>query len=493
MEDGYKRLLRPSMENETLQWAKARADGEAIQVFADNLRHLLMAPPLGERRVMGIDPGFRTGCKVVCLDPQGKLLHHETVYPHTGAQAAAHAAERIRTLVADFETEAIAVGNGTAGRETERFLRGLGLPRSVQVILVDESGASVYSASETAREELPDQDITVRGAVSIARRLMDPLAELVKIDPKAIGVGQYQHDVDQGQLRKSLDDVVTSCVNRVGVAVNTASVQLLTYVSGLGPQLARNIVAHRNAHGPFGTREALRDVPRLGPKAFQLAAGFLRIHGGNNPLDASAVHPESYDVVAAMARDAGCSVSDLMRDAALRRSIDLTRYVGDEVGLPTLHDILSELARPGRDPRERFESFSFADGIEKMDDLIPGMRLEGIVTNVTAFGAFVDIGVHRDGLVHVSELSDQFVSDPRQLVHVHQRVTVTVLEVDRDRGRIALSMKSTPGREQGVRCGPAQPSDGLPPSKPQDTKRQKVVSPGKRRFNNPFEQAFKNR
>ncbi len=492
VQDGYKRLLLPSLENELMQWAKARADREAIRIFADNLRNLLMAAPLGTRKVIGIDPGFRTGCKVVCLDPQGKLLHNETIYPHTGAQAASKAAERIRALVASFEPDAIAVGNGTAGRETESFLRALDLPKSVLLLMVDESGASVYSASEAAREEFPDHDVTVRGAVSIGRRLMDPLSELVKIDPKSIGVGQYQHDVDQGELRKALDDVVMSCVNGVGVEINTASPQILAYVSGLGPQLARNIVSHRNAHGPFRSREALKKVPRLGPKAFQQAVGFLRIRDGENPLDASAVHPESYGVVAAMARDLGRSVSDLMRDAGLRQAIDPNRYVTDQVGLPTLRDILSELAKPGRDPREQFEVFSFAEGVEKVEDLVPGMRLPGIVTNVTAFGAFVDIGVHRDGLVHVSELSDEFVSDPRQVVRVHQRVTVTVVDVDKERGRIALSMKTSsesrrtgkPKGEAATREKPAKPGAG-PKPKPSASRK-----PG---FNNPFEEAFKKR
>ncbi len=492
VQDGYKRLLLPSLENELMQWSKARADQEAIQIFADNLRHLLMAAPLGTRKVIGIDPGFRTGCKVVCLDPQGKLLHNETIYPHTGAQAAAKAAERIRALVSSFEPDAIAVGNGTAGRETESFVRGLDLPKSVLLLMVDESGASVYSASEVAREEFPDHDVTVRGAVSIGRRLMDPLSELVKIDPKSIGVGQYQHDVDQGELKKALDDVVMSCVNGVGVEINTASPQILAYVSGLGPQLARNIVSHRNAHGPFRSREALKKVPRLGPKAFQQAAGFLRIRDGENPLDASAVHPESYGVVAAMARDLGRSVSDLMRDAGLRQAIDPNRYVTDQVGLPTLRDILTELAKPGRDPREQFEVFAFAEGVEKMEDLIPGMRLPGIVTNVTAFGAFVDIGVHRDGLVHVSELSDDFVSDPRQVVRVHQRVTVTVVDVDKERGRIALSMKTSsesrrtarPKGEAAKRDKPAR-SEAGPKPKPSASR--------KSGFNNPFEEAFKKR
>ncbi len=442
LHDGYKRLLAPSLETEMRQWTKARADEEAIRVFAANLRHLLMGAPLGSKNVMALDPGFRTGCKLACLDAQGKLLHNETVYPHTGDRAAAEAARRIPEIVGTFHIDAIAIGNGTAGRETETFIRALKLPESVQVVMVDESGASIYSASPTAREEFPDHDITVRGAVSIGRRLMDPLAELVKIDPKSLGVGQYQHDVDQSDLRKSLDDVVASCVNAVGVEANTASSQLLTYVSGLGPQLARNIVAYRDANGPFPSREALKKAPRLGPKAYQQAAGFLRIRDSSNPLDAGAVHPESYHIVEAMARDLGSSVADLLHNPELRKRIDLSRYVSETIGLPTLNDIMEELAKPGRDPREKFEPFSFAAGIEKMEDLEPGMRLPGIVTNVTAFGAFVDIGVHRDGMVHISEMADRFVKDPREVVHVHQRVSVTVLEIDAARKRISLSMKS---------------------------------------------------
>lgn len=484
--DSYVRLLMPSLETEMKQWSKARADEEAIRVFADNLRHLLMAPPLGSKKVMALDPGFRTGCKLVCLDPQGKLLHHETIYPHSGAQGLATAGERIRTLVTKYEIEAIAIGNGTAGRETESFIRGLGIPEAIQVIMVDESGASVYSASEAARAEFPDQDVTVRGSVSIGRRLMDPLAELVKIDPKSIGVGQYQHDVDQGALKRSLDDTVMSCVNAVGVEVNTASPQLLSYVSGIGPQLARNIVAYRDQNGRFGSREELKKVPRLGAKAFQQSAGFLRIRDGKNPLDAGAVHPESYHVVERMARDMGCSVIDLMHDAALRERIDLSRYVTEHIGLPTLRDILSELAKPGRDPRETFEAFSFAQGIERVEDLAPGMKLPGIVTNVTAFGAFVDIGVHRDGLVHLSELSDRFVKDPREVVHVHQHVKVTVLEVDKERNRIALSMKSSP-------APPLERLGRQPVSAPKEKREStKATKGGKGRgaFNNPFEAAL---
>jgi len=447
--DGYKRLLSPSMETEIRLATKKRADEEAIQVFVENLRQLLLAPPLGQKNILAIDPGFRTGCKVICLDRQGKLLHTETIYPHLSAKAAAEASTTIRKMCERFRVEAIAIGNGTAGRETETFIRGLDLPQAIQVMLVNESGASVYSASEAAREELPDQDVTVRGAVSIGRRLMDPLAELVKIDPKSIGVGQYQHDVDQGALKSSLDDVVVSCVNRVGVEVNTASKQLLTYVSGLGPQLAKRIVEYRNEHGPFRSREGLRRVPRLGPKAFEQAAGFLRIRDGENPLDRSAVHPESYPLVDAMAKDLGCSVLDLMRDEKLRKRIDPQRYLSEKVGLPTLNDILLELSKPGRDPREQFEVFRFAEGVEKIEDVKPGMKLPGIVTNITAFGIFVDIGVHQDGLVHISEVSDRFVKNPAEVVKVQQKVTVTVLGVDLVRRRIALSLRNKPPRPEG--------------------------------------------
>jgi len=441
IEDGYKRLLFPSMETEVRLVMKARADEEAIRVFAENLRQLLLAAPLGEKNVLAVDPGFRTGCKVVCLDRQGKLLHTDTVYPHASKKEADEAARKISDLCGRFNTEAIAVGNGTAGRETEAFLRGLGLPGQIHIISVNESGASIYSASDAAREEFPDHDVTVRGSVSIGRRLMDPLAELVKIDPKSIGVGQYQHDVDQAALKRTLDDVVMSCVNAVGVEVNTASTQLLSYVSGLGPALAKSIVAYRNEKGPFTARKDLKKVPRLGPKAFEQSAGFLRIRGSSNPLDASAVHPESYPAVEAMAADMGCSVADLIADEALRKRIDLKRYVTDTVGMPTLTDIMGELARPGRDPREQFKAFAFAEGIEKMEDLRPGMKLPGIVTNITAFGAFVDIGVHQDGLVHVSQLADRFVKNAADVVKVHQQVMVTVLSVDLPRKRVSLSMK----------------------------------------------------
>ncbi len=439
--DGYKRLLCPSMEGEVRLETKKRADEEAIRVFAENLRELLLAPPLGQKNVLALDPGFRTGCKVVCLDRQGKLLHHEAVFPHEPQRQTEQAASRLTELCAKFAIEAIAIGNGTAGRETDAFVRGLALPGKPIVVMVNESGASVYSASETARGEFPDHDVTVRGSVSIGRRLMDPLAELVKIDPKSIGVGQYQHDVDQAALKHSLDDVVMSCVNSVGVEVNTASRELLVYVSGLGPTLAKNIVAHRDEHGPFRSRQELLKVTRLGPKAFQQAAGFLRVRGGDNPLDASAVHPESYPVVDAMARDLGCSVPDLLQSPERRARIRVERYVTDAVGLPTLNDILQELAKPGRDPREKFEPFAFADGVSKLEDLKPGLRLPGIVTNVTRFGAFVDVGVHQDGLVHVSQLASRFVKDPSEVVKVGQKVSVKVIEVDLARHRIALSMR----------------------------------------------------
>ncbi len=482
--DGYKRLLSSSMETEIRLATKKRADEEAIRVFAENLRQLLLAPPLGQKRVLAIDPGFRTGCKVVCLDRQGKLLHHETIYPLQSEKLAVDAGMKIRALCERFEIEAIAVGNGTGGRETEAFIRRLDLPTNVQVVMVNESGASVYSASEVAREEFPDQDVTVRGAVSIGRRLMDPLAELVKIDPKSIGVGQYQHDVDQGLLKSSLDDVVISCVNRVGVEVNTASKQLLMYVSGLGPQLAKAIVEYRNEHGPFRSREELKKVPRLGPKAFEQAAGFLRIRDGENPLDRSAVHPESYPIVEAMAKDLNCSVIDLMQDEKLRQRIDLNRYLTEKVGLPTLQDILEELSKPGRDPREQLEVFRFAEGIEKLEDVKPGMRLPGIVTNITAFGVFVDIGVHQDGLVHISELSNRFVKNPSEVVKVHQKVVVTVLDVDLERRRISLSMKGSQPSTDGSPKGEKKGEGRKPERKPRE----------KDRFtNNPFAEAFRNR
>lgn len=444
VQESFKRLLGPAMETEIRMELKRRADEEAIRVFADNLRELLLASPLGQKSVLAIDPGFRTGCKAVLLDAQGKLLHNDVVYPEQGARSAAEAAEKVLAFIKHFKVEAVAIGNGTAGRETETFVRKLNLPASIPVVMVNESGASIYSASDVAREEFPDHDITVRGAVSIGRRLMDPLAELVKIDPKSIGVGQYQHDVEQTALKKSLDDVVISSVNRVGVELNTASKQLLAYVSGIGPSIAEAIVAFRNANGAFKSRQELLKVPRLGPKAFEQAAGFLRVRNAENPLDESAVHPESYGIVDAMARDLGCSVRDLIKNELLRKKIALKNYVTDKVGLPTLNDIVSELAKPGRDPRQRFEAFSFSEGVEKITDLTVGMKLPGIITNVAAFGAFVDIGVHQDGLVHVSQLSDNFVKDAADVVKVQQRVQVTVMEIDLERKRIALSMKSKP-------------------------------------------------
>ena len=436
--DGYARLLAPSLETELWAELKAKAEQEAITVFASNLRELLLAPPLGPRRILALDPGFRTGAKMVCLDDQGGLLVWRTIFPLTGQGQAAEAGQAVRDAVHKHAIEAIAVGNGTAGRETEAFVRELNL--GVDVILVNEAGASVYSASEIARREFPDLDLTYRGAVSIGRRLMDPLAELVKIDPKSIGVGQYQHDVDQPALKRSLDDVVVSCVNRVGVDVNTASPELLAHVSGLGPVLAANIVEHRRENGPFADRRGLLKVKRLGPKAFEQCAGFLRIHGGKNPLDGSAIHPERYALVERMAKDAGRAVADLLRDPAARERIDLNRYVDGEVGLPTLRDILAELDKPGRDPRPSFQIFRFAD-VHAIGDLEPGMRLPGIVTNVTRFGAFVDVGVHQDGLVHISKVTDRFVRDPAEVVRVGQQVSVTVLEVDAARKRIGLSMR----------------------------------------------------
>jgi protein Tex len=445
IKDSFARLLSLSMETEARLFTKTRADQTAIDVFAQNVQQLLMAPPLGQKTVLAIDPGFRTGCKMVCLDRQGTLRHTETIFPHLGAGGAAKAGDTVVELCQRFHVEAIAVGNGTAGRETETFLRTLKLPSAIPIVMVNESGASVYSASPVAREEFPDHDVTVRGAVSIGRRLMDPLAELVKIDPKAIGVGQYQHDVDQGILKQRLQDVVISCVNRVGVDVNMASPQLLTAVSGVGPQLATNIVAYRQEHGPFASRTALKKVPRLGAKAFEQAAGFLRITDGEHPLDASAVHPERYAVVNAMAKDLGCTVKDLMKDSVRQRTIDLTRYITEEVGKPTLTDILTELAKPGRDPRQQFEAVKFDEGVQSIEQVTPGMVLSGVVTNVTAFGAFVDIGVHQDGLVHISQLANKFVSDPNTVVQVNQQVKVTVLEVDIPRKRISLSMKAVHG------------------------------------------------
>lgn len=441
--DSYKRLLAPSMENEFRAQLKERADAEAIKVFTQNIRELLLAPPLGRKRVMAIDPGLRTGCKVVCLDQQGALLHNDVIY--LVGSSTDQAATKLVSLFQKYKTEAIAIGNGTGGRETETFVRELigdkKLPAGTLIVMVNESGASIYSASEVAREEFPDHDVTVRGAVSIGRRLIDPLAELVKIDPKSIGVGQYQHDVNQTSLKKSLDDVVVSCVNNVGVELNTASKQLLSYVSGLGPQLAANIVKVRNENGPFRARDQLKKVPRLGAKAFEQAAGFLRIRDAQNPLDNSAVHPESYGVVDAMAKDLTCTVADLIENKDLRARIDPKKYVTDKVGLPTVNDILAELAKPGRDPREPLSPVQFAANVTKPEDLKEGMRLEGVVTNVTAFGAFVDIGVHQDGLVHISQLANKFVKDPHEVVRVNQRVKVKVVSVDLDRRRIALTMK----------------------------------------------------
>jgi len=440
LRDGYKRLLQPAMETEMRAMVKKAADEEAIRVFAENVRQLLLAAPLGQKRVLALDPGFRTGCKMVYLNEQGNLIENKTIYPHTGDRATQEAAAEIKNWVSNYKVQAIAIGNGTAGRETEAFVKGLQL-HGVQIIMVNESGASIYSASEVAREEFPDKDVTVRGAVSIGRRLMDPLAELVKIDPKSIGVGQYQHDVDQKKLQTSLDDTVISCVNAVGVELNTASKQILSYISGLGPQLAQNIIDYRAKNGAFKKRSELKKVPRLGEKAFEQAAAFLRIRGSENPLDASAVHPERYELVEKMAKDVGCKVKDLLESAELRNKISIQKYVNDEVGLPTLKDILNELAKPGLDPREEFEAFSFTEGVNEIKDLRVGMKLPGIVTNITNFGAFVDIGVHQDGLVHVSQLANKFVKDPNEIVKVQQKVMVTVTEVDEARKRIALSMK----------------------------------------------------
>ncbi|MBK9769696.1 MAG: RNA-binding transcriptional accessory protein [Candidatus Obscuribacter sp.] len=451
VEDAYDRLLAPSMETELRGELKKRADIDAINVFTKNLRELLMAPPLGQKSIIALDPGFRTGCKLVCLGSQGDLLHHDVIYPHMdgsgdGAKQAKLTAEKkLVDFAKKHQVAAIAVGNGTAGRETEEFLRSIDWQHyqvdTPQIVMVNESGASIYSASEVAREEFPDYDLTVRGAVSIGRRLMDPLAELVKLDPKSIGVGQYQHDVDQPALQSSLDDTVISCVNSVGVELNTASKQLLSYVSGLGNQIATNIVKHRQENGPFKARTDLKKVARLGPKAFEQSAGFLRINDAKNPLDSSAVHPESYKVVEAMAKDLGVAVADLISNAELRKRIDLNKYVTDKIGIPTLRDILQELEKPGRDPRAALEPMKFADGVHSIGDLKEGMKLPGIVTNVTAFGAFVDVGVHQDGLVHVSELTNKFVKDPSEVVTVQQKVQVTVLQVDKDRKRISLSMK----------------------------------------------------
>ena len=439
--DAYKRLLKPAIETEFSAMSKDKADEEAIRVFAENLHQLLLAPPLGQKRVMGIDPGFRTGCKVVCLDAQGALLHNEAIYPHPPKSEYQQAARKLTKLVEQYQIEAIAIGNGTASRETEQFVTSQRYDRNVQVFVVSEDGASIYSASKTAREEFPDYDVTVRGAVSIGRRLMDPLAELVKIDAKSIGVGQYQHDVDQTKLKASLDQTVESCVNLVGVNVNTASKHLLTYVSGLGPTLAQNIVDYRTANGPFHSRKELLKVPRMGAKAFEQCAGFLRIPQAENPLDNSAVHPESYPLVEKMAKDLHCSVADLIKQKELRNQIQLQRYVTETVGLPTLTDILQELDKPGRDPRQQIQVFSFDPNIRTLDDLKEGMELPGIVTNITNFGCFVDIGIKENGLVHISQLADKFVSDPTTVVSIHQHVRVRVLGVDHERKRVQLTMK----------------------------------------------------
>ncbi len=441
IKDAYKRLLGPAIETEYATLSKEHADDEAIRVFAENLRQLLLAAPLGQKRTLGIDPGFRTGCKIVCLDAQGTLLHNEAIFPHPPRSEASQAARKLVKLVEQYNIEAIAIGNGTASRETERFVTSLRYDREVQVFVVSEDGASIYSASKTAREEFPDYDVTVRGAVSIARRLMDPLAELVKIDPKSIGVGQYQHDVNQTKLKASLDQTVESCVNLVGVNVNTASKHLLTYVSGLGPVLAQNIVNYRTENGPFRSREDLLKVPRMGAKAFEQCAGFLRIPQGQNPLDNSAVHPESYRIVEKMAKDLQCSVADLIKDKALRAKIELDRYVTDTVGLPTLTDILQELDKPGRDPRQKIQVFEFDKNIRTIDDITEDMELPGIITNITNFGCFVDLGIKENGLVHISQLADQFVSDPTSVVSIHQHIRVRVLSVDHERKRINLTMK----------------------------------------------------
>jgi len=444
-EDSYSRMMQVSIETEMRLVTKQVAEEKAIQVFADNLRELLLSAPLGQKIVLALDPGFRSGCKLVVLDKQGKLLEHTVIYPHEPQRQMRESESVLLALCMKYNVESIAIGNGTAGRETETFVRSLKtLPKDISVIMVNESGASVYSASEAARDEFPDEDVTVRGSVSIGRRLCDPLAELVKIDPKAIGVGQYQHDVDQNNLKKKLDEVVESCVNGVGVELNTASKQLLTYVSGVGAAVAQNIIDYRNKNGPFKTRKDLLHVPRMGEKVFEQSAGFLRISNGSNPLDKSAVHPESYHIVERMTQDLNCKLEDLMADKELRRKIVLQKYVSDKIGLPTLNDILKELDKPGRDPRKSFEAFVFEEGVNAIGDLRPGMKLPGIITNVTNFGAFVDIGVHQDGLVHISQLADSFVDDPNKVVKVQQQVLVTVTEVDAKRKRIALSMKQNP-------------------------------------------------
>ncbi|MCE2893968.1 MAG: RNA-binding transcriptional accessory protein [Flammeovirgaceae bacterium] len=474
IKDSYKRLLKPTLESELRLETKMQADAEAIKVFSANLKKLLLASPLGQKRVLALDPGFRSGIKLVCLGAQGELLFDTVIYPLEPQRQTTQAATIVLGLCDRFKIEAIAIGNGTASRETESFVKSIGLPTDIMVVMVNESGASVYSASEVAREEFPNHDLTVRGAVSIGRRLTDPLAELVKIDPKSIGVGQYQHDVDQGKLKAGLDDVVMSCVNSVGVEVNTASKELLSYVSGLGPQLAKSIVEYRNQHGPFKERKELHQIPRLGEKAFEQCAGFLRIRDAKNPLDTSAVHPERYALVEKFATDLGCTIGDLMTSSDLRKKLDLKKYVSDSVGLPTLNDILAELEKPGRDPREKFEAFAFQEGVNEIKDLKVGMVLPGIVTNVTNFGAFVDIGVHQDGLVHVSHLADRFVKDANQVVAVQQRVKVTVMEVDVQRKRIALSLKSDPFNASPKKEGSHQSmkSEGLTKPKPKEPVRE---------------------
>ena len=439
--DSYKRLLKPSIETEFISLSKEKADEEAIRVFAENLRQLLLASPLGQKRVLAIDPGFRTGCKVVCLDAQGNLLHNENIYPHPPVSKACEAASKLRQMIEAYTIEAIAIGNGTASRETEDFITRQRFNQAIRVFVVSEQGASIYSASKTARDEFPDYDVTVRGAVSIGRRLMDPLAELVKIDPKSIGVGQYQHDVDQPKLKKALDQTVENCVNLVGVNLNTASSHLLTYVSGLGPQLARNIVNYRAENGAFASRKEILKVPRMGAKAFEQSAGFLRIPDADNPLDNTAVHPESYFVVEQMAEDLKCSVPELISNKELRAGIDIRKYITPATGIPTLQDMMTELDKPGRDPRKAIEVFEFDKNVRTIDDLREGMILPGIVGNITNFGAFVDIGIKENGLVHLSQMADRFISDPAEVVSIHQHITVKVLSVDRDRKRIQLTMK----------------------------------------------------
>jgi len=439
VKDSYKRLLSKSIEKECISELKAQADETAIRIFTGNLKELLLTAPLGQKRILAIDPGFRTGCKVVCLDTQGQLLHHDLIFPHQGNNQKAK--ENLLNLVKNYHIEAVAIGNGTAGRETQTFVKKTGLDKSIQIVMVDESGASIYSASQVARDEFPDHDITVRGAVSIGRRLLDPLSELVKLDPKSIGVGQYQHDVDQKMLKNALDDIVVSCVNQVGVEVNTASRELLCRVSGLNSVIAANMIRFRNENGPFTTRREFLKVPRLGPKAFEQAAGFLRIHNAERPLERSGIHPESYKIVEKMAEHAGLGIENLMMNTSEINKIDLNFYLTDKVGIPTLKDIKRELANPGRDPRKKFQAFSFDDTIHDIKDLVPGIKVSGIVTNVTAFGAFVDIGVHQDGLVHISQMADRFVKDPNEIVTVQQAVFVTVLEIDEKRKRISLSMK----------------------------------------------------